>query len=92
VKLNTNLDSREKAWVSDFHFLVLDSFDERKLLRFLSNVLKKSGYCYNDIEIVPSGLVNSDQLFNRRRMEGCIRESKNRCYYLTERYCSILIE
>lgn len=88
VTLNTDLDSREAAWVSDFHFLVPDSFDERKLLRFLSEALRKSGYCYDDIEIVPSGVVDKGRLFSRKRMEGCIKGSKDYCDYLTERYCS----
>jgi len=92
VKLNTELVNREQAWVSDFHFLVVDSFDEHQLLRFLSDVLRKSGYCYDAIEIVPSGVVDKNRLFSRRRMEGCIEGSKDYCDYLTERYCSTQTE
>lgn len=88
VHVNTDTADRSRPVLERFDFVVAESYDERRILMFLYDVLRRNKIVFDEVRVGSHRIwANEDQLWSRRRMKGCIENSERVAGILEEIYC-----
>lgn len=89
VLVDTQFADWSRPVLERFDFLVPENKDNHKLLRFLYSILRKNKIIFREVKIGDQviGARDPNQLWTRKRMEGCIKNSNRVADMLEEIYC-----